>query len=113
VKQAYDEEGGRDYKGLLDMVYNITGGAGMKHACFLTRGHYHEGILVEPGMLLDESGTSHHEDGVTFLPPVMPHSVIGVALNFADHAAELSVATPEEPGGRGTPGNRGTPTVSG
>jgi 5-oxopent-3-ene-1,2,5-tricarboxylate decarboxylase / 2-hydroxyhepta-2,4-diene-1,7-dioate isomerase len=97
VKQAYDEEGGRDYEGLLDMVYNITGGAGMKHARFLTRGHYHEGILVEPGMLLDESGTSHHEDEVTFLPPVMPHSVIGVALNFADHAAELSVATPEEP----------------
>jgi 5-oxopent-3-ene-1,2,5-tricarboxylate decarboxylase/2-hydroxyhepta-2,4-diene-1,7-dioate isomerase len=69
----------------------------MKHARFFAHGHYHEGILAEPGILLDEAGQPHSEDEVIFLPPVVPHSVIGLALNFADHAAELSIATPEEP----------------
>ena len=69
----------------------------MKHARFFAHGHYHEGILTEPGILLDEAGQPHREDEVIFLPPVIPHSVIGLALNFADHAAELAIATPEEP----------------
>ena len=69
----------------------------MKRARFLAQGDYHKGVLDEPGILLDETGARHREDEVTFLPPVAPHSVIGLALNFADHAAELNVATPEEP----------------
>ncbi|HZU04110.1 MAG TPA: fumarylacetoacetate hydrolase family protein [Ktedonobacteraceae bacterium] len=69
----------------------------MKRARFFAHSHYHEGILAEPGILLDEAGQLHREDEVIFLPPVVPHSVIGLALNFADHAAELAIATPEEP----------------
>src|SRR5690348_7131302 len=69
----------------------------MKHARFFAHGHYHEGTLAEPSILLDEAGQPHREDEVIFLPPVVPRSVIGLALNFADHAAELSIATPEEP----------------
>jgi len=69
----------------------------MKHARFIAQNLYHEGNLAEPGILLDETGQPHREDEVTFLPPVMPHSVIGLALNFADHATELEIATPEEP----------------
>lgn len=69
----------------------------MKRTRFFAHGHYHEGILAEPGILLDEAGQGHREDEVIFLPPVVPHSVIGLALNFADHAAELAIATPEEP----------------
>lgn len=69
----------------------------MKRARFLDRGLYHEGALVEPGVLLDEGGQRHSEQEVTFLPPVVPHSVIGLALNFAEHAAELEMKTPEEP----------------
>jgi 5-oxopent-3-ene-1,2,5-tricarboxylate decarboxylase/2-hydroxyhepta-2,4-diene-1,7-dioate isomerase len=69
----------------------------MKRARFFIHGSYHEGILAEPGILLDESGQRHREEDVTFLPPVVPHSVIGLALNFVDHAAELEMAMPEEP----------------
>ncbi len=69
----------------------------MKRARFLSQGHYHEGILVEPGVLLDEAGRHHSEEEVIFLPPVVPHAVIGLALNFADHADELGIAPPEEP----------------
>jgi 5-oxopent-3-ene-1,2,5-tricarboxylate decarboxylase / 2-hydroxyhepta-2,4-diene-1,7-dioate isomerase len=69
----------------------------MKHARFFAHGHYHEGTLAESGILLDEAGQAHREDEVIFLPPVVPHSVIGLALNFADHATELAIATPEEP----------------
>lgn len=69
----------------------------MKRARFLVQGIYHEGVLSEPGILLDEDGQRHREEDVVFLPPVVPHSVIGLALNFADHAAELEMKTPEEP----------------
>jgi len=75
----------------------LAGGEELKRARFFSDGHYHEGILVEPGILLDESHQRHREEQVTFLPPVVPHTVIGLALNFADHAAELEIATPEEP----------------
>lgn len=69
----------------------------MKRARFFVQGLYHEGILADPGVLLDEAGQRHREEEVIFLPPVVPHSVIGLALNFADHATELEIATPEEP----------------
>jgi len=69
----------------------------MKRARFFAQGLYHEGLLAEPGILLDEAGQRHLEEKVTFLPPVVPHSVIGLALNFSDHATELEIATPEEP----------------
>ena len=52
----------------------------MKRARFFIQGRYHEGILAGPGSLLDESGQLHREEVVTFLPPVVPHSVIGLPL---------------------------------
>lgn len=69
----------------------------MKRARFLAHGRYHEGTLAAAGVLHDEVGRPHREDEVVFLPPVEPHTIIGLALNYADHAAELSIAQPEEP----------------
>lgn len=69
----------------------------MKRARFLVHGRYHEGILIDPGVLRDETGYEHKVDDVIFLPPVEPHTMIGLALNYADHAAELAIAQPEEP----------------
>ena len=69
----------------------------MRSARFYADGHYHEGIVVDEGMLVDEAGTRHHEADVTFLPPVAPPKIVGLALNFADHAAELDIGTPEDP----------------
>jgi 5-oxopent-3-ene-1,2,5-tricarboxylate decarboxylase/2-hydroxyhepta-2,4-diene-1,7-dioate isomerase len=47
--------------------------------------------------LLDGVGRLHDAERVMWLPPVEPSQVIGLALNFADHAAELSLQTPGEP----------------
>lgn len=69
----------------------------MKRARFLAHGRYHEGALVASGLLQDEGGQLHEPDDVVFLPPVEPRMMIGLALNYADHAAELAVAQPEEP----------------
>ena len=69
----------------------------MKHARFYAAGVYHEGTVNAEGLLIDEAGRAHREEDVTFLPPVAPGKVIGLALNFADHAAELGLAEPEVP----------------
>lgn len=69
----------------------------MKHARFFANGVYHEGVLDPTGLLRDEAGHRHDPANVTFLPPVPPGKVIGLALNFADHAAELGLAEPPAP----------------
>jgi 5-oxopent-3-ene-1,2,5-tricarboxylate decarboxylase/2-hydroxyhepta-2,4-diene-1,7-dioate isomerase len=69
----------------------------MKRARFLVDGSLHEGILVGPKTLRDEAGRDYSADAVTFLPPVEPHTMIGLALNYRDHASELAVAIPQEP----------------
>ena len=69
----------------------------MKRARFLVDSSYHEGSLVGPDVLRDEAGREYSTDVVIFLPPVEPRTMIGLALNYADHAKELSIAQPEEP----------------
>src|SRR6185312_1765160 len=75
----------------------MEGDAGMKRARFLAHGRFHERFLVSQGVLRDEAGKEHNTENVVFLPPVEPRTMIGLALNYADHAAELSIAQPEEP----------------
>ena len=69
----------------------------MKRARFLAEGYYHEGELVEAGIIRDESGHHHRAGDITFLPPVEPRTMVGIALNYADHASELAMAQPPEP----------------
>ena len=63
---------------------------------FIAKGRFHEGRF-ENGWLYDEAGEAHHPDEVQFLLPVEPKKVIGLALNYADHAAELDLERPPEP----------------
>lgn len=69
----------------------------MKHARFLAGGRIQHGAVSDDGTLLDAAGRRVHEEGLVWLPPVAPPKVIGLALNFADHAAELELKTPEAP----------------
>jgi 5-oxopent-3-ene-1,2,5-tricarboxylate decarboxylase/2-hydroxyhepta-2,4-diene-1,7-dioate isomerase len=69
----------------------------MKRARFLYAGRIHHGTVTDEGQLLDEAGRRHDDGAVTWLPPVAPPKVIGLALNYADHAAELELTTPEAP----------------
>lgn len=66
----------------------------MRRARFLVDGRAEDGVLAEPGVLVDSRGTRHDEKAVVFLPPVVPGKIVGLALNYADHAAELEFAEP-------------------
>lgn len=68
----------------------------MRRVRFIAQGQYHEGEARD-GQLLDEAGRGHDPAAVTWLPPVDPPKVIGLALNYADHAAELELKAPEAP----------------
>lgn len=68
----------------------------MKLCRFLSQGRVHHGVYRE-GLLLDEAGEAHDPEGVTWLLPFTPGKVLGVALNYADHAEELGLSRPGEP----------------
>ncbi len=68
----------------------------MKLCRFIRKGRVHQGVYRD-GLLLDEAGEAHDPEGVTWLLPFTPGKVIGVALNYADHAEELGLSRPEEP----------------
>ncbi|ADI15008.1 fumarylacetoacetate hydrolase family protein [Truepera radiovictrix] len=68
----------------------------MKRARFIARGRALEGTL-QGGVLVDHAGEAHDPESVTWRLPVTPGKVLGLALNYADHAAELELNKPEEP----------------
>jgi 5-oxopent-3-ene-1,2,5-tricarboxylate decarboxylase / 2-hydroxyhepta-2,4-diene-1,7-dioate isomerase len=68
-----------------------------KRARFITEGRYHEGELISKGVLRAESGVAYSTDDVGFMLPIVPRKVIGLALNYADHAEELGLERPKEP----------------
>jgi 5-oxopent-3-ene-1,2,5-tricarboxylate decarboxylase/2-hydroxyhepta-2,4-diene-1,7-dioate isomerase len=68
----------------------------MRRVRFATEGTIHAGDLRD-GVPHDGAGRPYDPDAVVWLPPVLPTKVIGLALNFADHADELGLRTPEEP----------------
>jgi 5-oxopent-3-ene-1,2,5-tricarboxylate decarboxylase / 2-hydroxyhepta-2,4-diene-1,7-dioate isomerase len=69
----------------------------MKHARFLSEGRIITGV-VQDEQIIDEAGKSHEiHDIEVWLPPVVPNCMIGLALNYADHAEELGLEKPKEP----------------
>lgn len=69
----------------------------MKIARFVAGGRIHVGTVTDDGRPVDPAGHVHAADAVTWLPPIVPPKVIGLALNYADHAAELNkVDLPDE-----------------
>jgi 5-oxopent-3-ene-1,2,5-tricarboxylate decarboxylase/2-hydroxyhepta-2,4-diene-1,7-dioate isomerase len=56
-----------------------------------------EGELLADGQLRDRAGATYDLAEVTWLPPAQPTKVIGLALNYAEHAAELEVQAPPDP----------------
>ena len=68
----------------------------MKTARIVVEGEVRRVTYLE-GELLDQRGRRFHPDRAVFLPPVAPRVVVGLALNFANRAAELELAQPEAP----------------
>lgn len=69
----------------------------MKLARFLVSGKIYDGIVQADGQLQSSEGTVYSPEDVIWLPPVVPSKAIGLALNFADHAEELQMKSPEDP----------------
>lgn len=68
----------------------------MRRVRFAAAGRVRTGEFRD-GWLVDEAGRRHRPEEVVWLPPVQPSKVVGLALNYADHAEELGVRVPEEP----------------
>jgi len=68
----------------------------MRQVRFAAEGTVHTGFMQD-GVPFDRAGRAYDPQAVVWLPPVLPTKVVGLALNFADHAEELGIRTPEEP----------------
>lgn len=69
----------------------------MKHARFIAEGREQTGVVQEP-LVLAASGKEYEiKDIEVWLPPIKPNTMIGLALNYADHAEELGLDKPPEP----------------
>ncbi len=68
----------------------------MRTARFVADGRLHTGEVVED-RVVDEAGRSYPQTEITWLPPVNATKVVGLVLNYADHAKELGLETPTAP----------------
>lgn len=69
----------------------------MKIARFAVNGQILQGTSENGQLVVPHAGT-YHPDEVTWLPPVAQFSkMIGLALNYSDHAAELNLQLPPNP----------------
>ena len=70
----------------------------MHRVRFAADGRVQRGELIQGGAVVrGDQGRTYSAGDVTWLPPVEPGKVVGLALNYADHADELGMASPEEP----------------
>jgi 5-oxopent-3-ene-1,2,5-tricarboxylate decarboxylase/2-hydroxyhepta-2,4-diene-1,7-dioate isomerase len=68
----------------------------MKLARWAADGRILQGCYLD-NKLIATDGKEYDVENIIMLPPVTSSKIIGIALNFADHAAELSLAKPELP----------------
>ncbi len=68
----------------------------MKRVRFQVNGETLAGRF-EDGRLVAEDGHDFVADDVTWLPPLVPGTIYGLALNYHDHAEELGLEIPTTP----------------
>lgn len=70
----------------------------MRIARFISGGRMINGTLDDTGEnLLGSDGNRYDPEKVSWLPPASPTKIIGLVLNYSDHANELGLATASEP----------------
>jgi 5-oxopent-3-ene-1,2,5-tricarboxylate decarboxylase / 2-hydroxyhepta-2,4-diene-1,7-dioate isomerase len=69
----------------------------MHLARFVSRGRMINGWEDDAGKLFGPDRTSYDKQTVAWLPPVSPSKIVGLALNYGDHADELGLKTTEDP----------------
>ena len=68
----------------------------MKHGRVAFDGVIHN-VTEQNGLVKLPDGRLLKEEAVQWLPPVVPHTVFALGLNYADHAKELAFKAPEVP----------------
>ncbi len=70
----------------------------MRIAKFMSAGRIINGTLEKSGeILVGSDGNKYDPSKVSYLPPASPTKIIGLVLNYSDHANELGLATASEP----------------
>jgi 5-oxopent-3-ene-1,2,5-tricarboxylate decarboxylase / 2-hydroxyhepta-2,4-diene-1,7-dioate isomerase len=69
----------------------------MKHARVIYEGREQKGTVTDEVITFSSGKTANIKDIETWLPPFQPNKMIGLALNYADHADELGLEKPAEP----------------
>ena len=69
----------------------------MRLARFAVAERIHEAVVQGDGQLKTADGTVYAPEDITWQPPVAPSKAIGLALNYAAHAEELQIKSPEDP----------------
>src|SRR6185437_4796864 len=82
------------------MPADFAGGPAMKRARVAYDGAVH--AVVAPANATDDflllpDGRRVAADAVVWLPPIDPRTAIALAINYADHAKELSFQKPDAP----------------
>ena len=52
---------------------------------------------LKENVVIGSNGKHYDPNDITWLPPARPSKIIGLVLNYADHANELGIATAPEP----------------
>jgi len=63
----------------------------------LVDGHLERVELRPDGALVGAAGRPLNEASLGWLPPIEPRTILALALNYRDHAAELDLEEPEQP----------------
>ncbi|WP_456368731.1 fumarylacetoacetate hydrolase family protein [Geoglobus sp.] len=69
----------------------------MVYGRFTARGDFFEDYFEIENGKIKIDGLTFDPDEVRFLPPVTPEKIVGVGLNYRDHAEELGMEIPSEP----------------
>jgi 5-oxopent-3-ene-1,2,5-tricarboxylate decarboxylase / 2-hydroxyhepta-2,4-diene-1,7-dioate isomerase len=69
----------------------------MKHARVIYEGREQKGTVTDDVITFSSGKTANIKDIETWLLPFQPNKMIGLALNYADHADELGLEKPAEP----------------
>jgi 5-oxopent-3-ene-1,2,5-tricarboxylate decarboxylase / 2-hydroxyhepta-2,4-diene-1,7-dioate isomerase len=79
-------------------VDDIGWGGIMRRVRFAADGRVQQGESVDgDSVIVADDGGRYDPGEVVWLPPVVPQKVVGLALNYSDHADELGLASPEDP----------------
>src|SRR5690606_14273645 len=62
----------------------------------LVAGHMEQLRLSAGGELVTAGGRVIKEQEAVWLPPIEPRTILALALNYSDHAAELDLRQPEQ-----------------